>query len=642
MIEKMKFVSISGPKNDLDRMVNQYLSHYEIQLENALTELRSASKLEPYPGTNPYREPLQKAQKLLASCPGAKQQEISTGTMPVENAITLVNDMDTELAASDEERESLKAKEKEVSSLLEQVRLYVELDFDIPAILKLKHIKYRFGRIRKESFPQLQAFADRSDETILFKCHESDHYISLLYFTPDITSDRIDTVFSSLQFERIYLPDEYAGTPKTEVERLENELANLKAKEQALDAKDSEYLLTRQTSLQDASQVLKSYEANFNVRKYAACTHDKDHPFYILCGWMTKEDAEALHRDLAKDADTFFVLEDSKEHVTSIPPTKLKNIPLLRPFEMFVKMYGLPSYNELDPTVLIGLSYSILFGFMFGDVGQGLCLMIGGWLLYHFKKMNLAGILSRCGFCSTIFGFLFGSFFGFEDVIPALWLHPKTAMMQVPFVGNLNTVFVVAIGLGMLIILLTMVLNIYNSVKEHNTEKTWFDTNGVAGLVFYGALTVTLALYMTGHALPAAIVLVVMFVIPLLVIFCKEPLTALVEKKSHLIEDSKVMFFVQGFFELFEVCLSYFSNTLSFVRVGAFAVSHAAMMEVVLMLAGVEAGNPNWAVVVLGNLFVCGMEGLIVGIQVLRLEYYELFSRFYRGTGRAFRPYGKA
>ena len=104
------------------------------------------------------------------------------------------------------------------------------------------------------------------------------------------------------------------------------------------------------------------------------------------------------------------------------------------------------------------------------------------------------------------------------------------------------------------------------------------------------------------------------------------------------------MFIVQGFFEMFEVLLSYFSNTLSFVRVGAFAVSHAAMMEVVLMLAGYETGQAssvNWIVVVLGNLFVCGMEGLIVGIQVLRLEYYELFSRFYRGTGREFRPYGK-
>ena len=639
MIEKMKFVSISGPKNDLDRMVNQYLSHYEIQLENALTELRSASKLEPYPGTNPYREPLQKAQKLLASCPGAKQQEISTGTMPVENAITLVNDMDTELAASDEERESLKAKEKEVSSLLEQVRLYVELDFDIPAILKLKHIKYRFGRIRKESFPQLQAFADRSDETILFKCHESDHYISLLYFTPDITSDRIDTVFSSLQFERIYLPDEYAGTPKTEVERLENELANLKAKEQALDAKDSGYLLTRQTSLRDASQVLKSYEANFNVRKYAACTHDKDHPFYILCGWMTKEDAEALHRDLAKDADTFFVLEDSKEHVTSIPPTKLKNIPLLRPFEMFVKMYGLPSYDEFDPTLLIAITYSIFFGFMFGDAGQGLVLLIGGFLLYKFKKIDLAAIISCCGFFSTIFGCLFGSVFGFEDIIEPVWLRPMDAMMNVPFIGKLNTVFIIAIGFGMGIILLCMIFNIMNSLKAKDTEKVWFDTNSVAGLVFYGSAVIVIALFMTGHKLPGGIVLCIMFILPLLVMFLKEPLTNLVEKKPAAFEGGVGMFIVQGFFEMFEVLLSYFSNTLSFVRIGAYAVSHAAMMQVVLMLAGAENGSPNWVVIVLGNIFVCGLEGLIVGIQVLRLEYYEMFSRFYKGSGRKFEPF---
>ena len=619
----MKFVSISGPKNDLDRIVNQYLSRYEIQLENALTELKSASKLEPYPGTNPYREPLQKAQELLASCAGAKQMAPNAGTMPVENAIALVNDMDTELAASTEELEALKSKEKEVSSLLEQVRLYVELDFDIPAVLKLKHIKYRFGRVRKESFPQLQAFADRSDETILFKCHESDKYISLLYFTPDITSDRIDTVFSSMQFERIYLPDEYAGTPKTEVERLENELAELKAKEQALDAKDSEYLLTRRSGLQDACSVLESYETNFNVRKYAACTHDKDHPFYILCGWMTKEDAEKLHKDLSKDADTFFVLEDSKEHVTSIPPTKLKNIPLLRPFEMFVKMYGLPAYNEFDPTLLIAVTYSVFFGFMFGDAGQGLLLLIGGFLLYKFKKINLAAIISCCGFFSTIFGFLFGSVFGFEDVIPALWLRPTEAMTDLPFVGRLNTVFVVAIALGMAVILFTMILNMATSFKNHDIEKTWFDTNGLAGFIFYLSLAATIVLFMSGHTLPAAAILIVMFVLPLIVMFFKEPLTAILEKKSEKISGGFGMFV----------------NTLSFVRVGAFAVSHAAMMQVVLMLAGAESGTPSIPVIVLGNLFVCGMEGLIVGIQVLRLEYYELFSRFYKGTGREFKPF---
>ena len=131
-----------------------------------------------------------------------------------------------------------------------------------------------------------------------------------------------------------------------------------------------------------------------------------------------------------------------------------------------------------------------------------------------------------------------------------------------------------------------------------------------------------------------------MFILPLLIIFFKEPLTAVLEKKAKVMPDEKGMFFVQGFFEMFELLLSYFSNTLSFVRVGAFAVSHAAMMEVVLMLAGAESGgNPNWIVVILGNLFVCGMEGLIVGIQVLRLEYYELFSRFYKGSGREFKPF---
>ena len=133
-----------------------------------------------------------------------------------------------------------------------------------------------------------------------------------------------------------------------------------------------------------------------------------------------------------------------------------------------------------------------------------------------------------------------------------------------------------------------------------------------------------------------------MFGIPLVIIFLKEPLASLVKKQAGKHSDSRVMFFVQGFFEMFEMLLSYFSNTLSFVRVGAFAVSHAAMMEVVMMLAGAESGSLNWAVVIIGNLFVCAMEGLIVGIQVLRLEYYEIFSRFHKGSGREFKPYGKA
>ena len=120
-----------------------------------------------------------------------------------------------------------------------------------------------------------------------------------------------------------------------------------------------------------------------------------------------------------------------------------------------------------------------------------------------------------------------------------------------------------------------------------------------------------------------------------------QPLSSLIIKHKAKLNTSKAMFITQAFFELFETMLSYFSNTLSFVRIGAFAVSHAAMMEVVMMLSGAEKGAPNWVVVILGNLFVCAMEGLIVGIQVLRLEYYEMFSRFYKGSGKEFKPYNK-
>ena len=278
---------------------------------------------------------------------------------------------------------------------------------------------------------------------------------------------------------------------------------------------------------------------------------------------------------------------------------------------------------------------------MFGDAGQGLVLLLGGLLLGKFKHSRLASIIGRCGVFSIIFGLLFGSFFGFEDIIKPLWLRPTQAMMTLPMVGNLNTVFIVSIALGMGIILLTMLLNVINRLRFKEPGEALFDTNGIAGMVFYAAAIVTIVLFMSGHTLPGGVVLAIMFIIPLLVIFFKEPLSNIVEKHAEIMPKEKGMFFVQGFFEMFEVLLSYFSNTLSFVRVGAFAVSHAAMMQVVLMLAGAESGHINWIVVVFGNIFVCGMEGLIVGIQVLRLEYYELFSRFYHGTGKAFLPYGK-
>ncbi len=185
------------------------------------------------------------------------------------------------------------------------------------------------------------------------------------------------------------------------------------------------------------------------------------------------------------------------------------------------------------------------------------------------------------------------------------------------------------------------IIQIINAKKRGDKENLFFSPNGVAGLVFYGFLVLTIVLYMTGHKTPGNIMMVIFLGIPVILFLLKEPLGQLVEGKKPKAEGGVGMFLVQGFFELFETMLSFFSNTISFVRIGAFAVSHAAMMEVVLMLGGITdgAGNPNWIIIVLGNIIVCGLEGLVVGIQVLRLEYYEMFSRFYTGSGREFHPY---
>lgn len=641
MIEKMKFLSISGPRDDIDRVVDQYLSKYEIHLENALSELKNVQNLRPFTETNPYRAECQRAKELVSGF-SEKEGAVPSPSMDVKEAAETIHRLDQLLGGLLDKEDSLKSHLRDARDFLDQIRPFVGLDYNIHQIFQFKYVKYRFGRMAKDYYNKFYTFVYDTIDTIMFTCHEDDDYVWLLYFVPERLADKVDTIYTSMHFERLFVPDKYiGGTPQEVVDEVNQQISCLSSQIEKLEGEIASVLQQEKENLLAAYARLTVFSQNFDIRKMAACTLNSDHTFYILCGWMAENDASRLQDVISKDDNVFCIVENDHTNLLNGPPTKMKNPWIFRPFEMFIKMYGLPAYNEIDPTILIGLTYSFLFGFMFGDAGQGLCLLIGGFLLYKAKKMDLAAIISCCGFFSTIFGFMFGSIFGFEDVLEPIWLRPAEAMTNLPFIGRLNTVFVVAIGLGMVIILLTMILNIINAYRAHQPMDAWFDTNGIAGFVFYGSLAATIVLFMTGHTLPAASVLVVMFLIPLLLIFFKEPLTAAIEKKAKKIEGGIGMFIVQGFFEMFEVLLSYFSNTLSFVRVGAFAVSHAAMMEVVLMLAGAEAGNPNWVVIVLGNLFVCGMEGLIVGIQVLRLEYYELFSRFYHGSGRAFKPYGK-
>ena len=637
----MKFLSITGPKADIDRVVNDYLSKYEIHLENAMAQLTQVQHLSPYIQINPYRDLLAKVNEF-ASLVG-DQGNVEIQNISLEEIQPLLDSLGEKISELRQECDRLMAEQASVTEDINRLFPFSSLPEDVDKLIHYRFVQVRFGRIQKEYYEKFNTYVYDDLDTMFYPCREDSDYVWGLYFVLWTKMEQVDAVFSSMHFERIYLKkDFYHGTPQALCSKYNRKLEELQRQYDKRQEEIQNLLKEDASMILSAQAALNALSTNFDVRKVAACVKEHQETFYILCGWMTENDASAFMKDIEDDPKLFCVIEDDKNKISCKPPTKLKNPKIFKPFEMYVKMYGLPDYHEMDPTIFVAVTYSFIFGVMFGDVGQGLLLALGGFFLYKKKHLDLAAIIGTAGIFSTFFGFMFGSVFGFEDIIDAVWLRPAEAMTLVPGLGNMNTIFVVAIIFGMFLILLTMVFHVINAVKTRDVEGTWFDQNAVCGLVFYGTLTASAILLLTGNPLPAAAVLIVLFAVPLILIMLKEPITRLVEKKTPAIEGSKPMSFVQSFFELFEIMLSFLSNTLSFVRIGAFAVSHAAMMGVVLMLAGAEGGGSiNWIIIVLGNLFVCAMEGLIVGIQVLRLEYYEMFSRFYKGSGKEFRPFLK-
>ncbi len=630
MIEKMNFISIAGPRDDIDRMVNVYLNRFEIHLENALSELSDARDLRPFVEINPYKEVLSKADNMVHILGEVK-------TAPVEisiiDAVNTINETHQELDEINHKIQELKDARNHLAEQLPKIRPFRMLNFDLRKMQDFKFIKFRFGRISHEYFQKFSKYIYDNLNTVFYECYNDKDYIYGIYFVPATNQVQVNTIYNSLHFEAFEMPDEYEGTPEDICNTIQTQITDLEEQIKLMNKQSEDFLKNHEEDIISARNELRRHNDSFDIRKMAAVTvsSEVDSAYYILCGWMSFEDTDNFITATKKDKKVTVIVDNSQE-VSEInkPPTKLKNPAIFRPFEMFVNMYGLPAYNEIDPTIFVALTYSFIFGAMFGDVGQGLCLVVGGFLFSKYKKMALAAVISLAGIFSTFFGFMYGSLFGYEHVLPTYWLKPME---------NVMTVLVVAVGLGVVLILVAIILNIINAIRAKDMEKLLFDSNGIAGLLFYAGVVGSVVGIFMGYALPSTIILAILLGLPILAMFLKEPLTHLVERKSKILPDSKVMFFIEALVELFDILLTYATNTISFLRVGAFALSHAGMMGVVLMLGGAESGNTNWIIIILGNILVAGMEGLIVGIQVLRLEYYEMFGRFYRGTGKEFNAF---
>ena len=620
-IEKMRMLSIVGPIDEYDDLIVSHILGKSLHIESTMSVLDNSRNLQPFDQPNPYSEPYRKLETVVQEN-GIDVHADSKMVFSQEAAQALIEQLDAMRQAFEAERAGYQQEKAENEEVIRQLEPLLDMDVDLSALFGFEFIRIRFGKMPRESFKKLVTYLDDMEAFFISGLEDRDS-IWGVYFVPEPYREKVDRVFASLYFERIIISDKAKGTPREAQKQLMHDNFQLQEKINKAEAAYRAFVAEHAAEIAYFYQRLSKLHQAFELRRYGAHTKRS---FYLV-GWADDKTIRQLQTELADVPEVAVIEEDAQEtHVA--PPTKLRNNPLFRPFEFFVKMYGLPSYNEFDPTPIVAITYILMFGIMFGDVGQGLLLAAGGFLIYKLKKMDLAAIIGYAGISSAIFGFCYGSVFGFEDVLHPWLLRPM---------DNIMTVLIAAVALGTVIISMSMLLNIAVAMKNKDFGRALFGQNGLAGLVFYWAVIAgVVLLFVKGITVFTVAYNLVFIVLPLVLIFLREPLSRAIAHKKELIKGSKGEFLLENFFELFEILLSFVTNTISFVRVGAFALNHVGMMGVVFIFSEMASGAASWVIIVLGNLLVMGLEGLIVGIQVLRLEYYEIFSRFYSGEGKAF------
>lgn len=554
-----------------------------------------------------------------------------------EDGIVSEFSFESEIRQLTEQKQLLLAAKERGSGALEQLSHMENLSVSLDDIFASKYLQVRFGRLPSDSYQKLKYYDDR---LFFFQpLSEEGEFVWGFCFTDKIHVAEVDEILSSLFFERVWIPEYVHGVPGQTFEHLRGAVEEADRELEATDALIRETIDQNYDMCSILYATLQYLSRSFELRRHVSI-HDSS---FILVGFVPEKETAGLEQklhELDPDLTVEISAHDSDKRFQA--PTKLKNNFIVKPFEMFVDMYGTPAYNETDPTSFLAWTYILLFGIMFGDLGQGLVIAGLGLFLDRVKKMNFGKILERIGLSAAVFGLVYGSVFGLEHLLDPFYINVlglPGKPVEVMDGETINTLLLAAIALGVGLIVMAMIINVFTGLRNRDWEKALFSNNGVAGLVFYGAVLAGLVSMLTGgpnlFTLPYILGLLVL---PILVIFLKEPLGRLAHGEHFELEGGIGSFIIEGFFELFDVVLSFVTNTLSFMRVGGFIISHAGMMSVVLTLTEMFTGAGSIVVLILGNIFVMALEGFIVGIQSLRLEFYELFSRYFDGQGIPYAP----
>lgn len=599
-------------------------------LEDALSTLRDMGSLVRYKASKKslaaQRKDLQEITEAFDIVPD--ESKSGYGECSLERAVDILCEMKAKV---DPIRKSLDETCEEIRrhrDFLESIKYLLGMDIDVSEFSKMKHFNYHIGTLTKERRIKLRNNYENISAVVLHIGSSEDGEAYLIFAPSDLDSESVK-ILKSLNFKEIKLPVEFKGTPDEVYEEVVEKIKTFNKIKEELEEKlsllkeDYKHHIDNINRRLDIEEQIESLKDNLAVSRN----------FFYFSGWIPKSDRKKIKTQIEKLCPTAILSFEESEDIRKeiIPPTKLKNSWLLRPFEMLVNLYGVPNYKEIDPTFFLGITYLILFGAMFGDVGQGSVIMLGGWLLKEKSAMKVQGeLMMRVGISSVIFGFLYGSLFGFETVLPALLIRP---------IENIDTVLLSSVIFGVILLLMSFGLSIKNAVARRDIEEGLFGRNGLAGLLFYIVLLITVVQLALSRIVIPIYILFLIGAFMLSMILFRNPIASAVLKKTPSYHGGKKEYYIEGSFDLIETLLSLLSNTISFIRIGAFALNHVGLFLAFETMAHLS-GNPAASVfiIILGNVIIIALEGLIVFIQGLRLEYYEMFSKYYKGDGVKYEP----
>ena len=452
------------------------------------------------------------------------------------------------------------------------------------------------------------------------KSFESGNEDYLLVY-PKSVEDEVNRTISSLGFIDKDIPDGKS------IEDIRKEYEDNKIKLKKIDKNLDKIKKDNIDDLKNLPKTIDFYKKSSKLKDKML----KGRKYFYLSGWVPESKLQNVRETVDKYEDS---LVDQKKNSQTIanPPTKLKNNKITRPFEFLVNMYGAPNYNEIDPTGFFAITYMLLYGMMFGDLGQGLIFVLASFLIE--KKSKVFGqLIRRIGFSASFFGLMYGSFFGIEDLIPTILIKPF---------DNIIKVLIASVAFGVILMIIAYILGIYNKLhKQKDLEEGVFGKEGFAGLLMTISFILIILNIVKVNPIPMPVSIILLVVSIVMMIF-KQPISRKLLDVYPIYDQSSSDYYIESSFSIIEALLSVFSNLVSFTRVGAFAINHVGLymaFEVMSKLVG--GGFIGIIILIFGNILIIGLEGMIVFIQGLRLEFYEMFSKYYKGDGQKFSPISK-